>query len=420
LKRCADSKSVADCAAVTLFRSESRAQAVCSIVAATVGAIVVGALLSCWGARNTEAPMVSPKALPEAGTPADASLDGADAGIDACVDAAQDDGGDADADIPGERWTDAHQSAERCEDYREARWAQVYKDPHGPDRKYGYDGYVYRNVAIRRQIEGRERLHCVRVYHPAGDKSAAGKVVRISQRIDAAWYRLIENTLSRLPWLHLQAVHAFVIDDRPILHGVASFSREDPTKDARDGHTIWLNQRLFTKANHWGPGNYGKYWAYHVQYDRTIVDGYAAEHDLFSPVLIHEIGHIVNYNVVNGSASDPTCPRCAWMCGDHDNCKGLKPEQKEAYCATSYCTGFGYASGTENFSEMYRWFYQGSETRALLKQHFEPCFSLLDDEEDGEGLNGRWEAPWELGLGEVVGYRKTLWESCGERACREF
>ncbi len=368
---------------------------------------------------------VAPSVAPSAGSvaPAFSAAPPSDAGV---LDGSPDDspeaspGADAPDARPGERWTEAHRSVERCEDFRHARWAQRYDDPHGKDRKYGYDGYVFRQVAIQREIEGKLRQHCVRVYYPPGAKTAAGKTVRISHYIDGAWYRLIENTLSRLPWLHLQEVHAFVVDDRPILHGIASFSREDPAHDARDGHTIWLNQRLFTRKNHWGPGNYGKYWAYHVQYDGTVVDGHRDDHDLFSPVLIHEIGHIVNYNVVNGSAADPTCPRCAWMCGDHDNCDDLDPVDKEAYCATSYCTGFGYASGTENFAEMYRWFYMGSATRSLLEKHFAPCFDFLDDERDGEGLNGGWDPPWVRGLGEVVSYRKTLWDSCHGRACRPY
>ncbi|PIE05794.1 MAG: hypothetical protein CSA75_02880, partial [Sorangium cellulosum] len=211
-----------------------------------------------------------------------------------------------------------------------------------------------------------------------------------------------------------------VIDDRPILHGLASFSRRLPLRDARDGHTIWLNQRLFTKINHWAPGNYGKYWAYHVQHDGTRVDGQPVDHDLFSPILIHEIGHIVNYNVVNEAADDPTCPPCAWMCGDHENCADAGQGELEAYCATPYCTGFGFSSGTENFAEMYRWFYQGSGTRALLKKHFKGCFGLLDDDEDARGLNGGHPPPWELGLGEVANPRKSLWDSCGVTACRPY
>lgn len=315
--------------------------------------------------------------------------------------------------VQGETWTDAHQGVTSCDDYRTSRWAEVYADPNGPGRVYGYDGYLFRRVAIRRTIEGVERVHCLRVYHPK-ERSAAGKPVRISEWIGAPWYRLIENSLARLPWLHLQVLHAVVIDDRPILHGVASFSREDPSKDARDGHTIWLNKRLFLEANGWGPGNYGKYWAYRVNRDGVRAHGQAPDHDLFSPVLVHEVGHLVNYTVVNGSAADPSCPPCAWMCGDHKNCEDLQPAEREAYCVTSYCTGFGYASGTENFAEMYRWYYQGRETRALLEQHFEACFRVID------ALNGLWAAPWDEGMGEVGSYRKTQWESCGGRACRAW
>jgi hypothetical protein len=348
-------------------------------------------------------PETPPDAAPIDATEA-ASIE--DAPVEAPVDAPEGE--------PGERWTDAHRSVDECIDYATAKWAEVYADPNGPDRKYGYDGYVFRRVAIRRTIGGAERLHCLRVYYPPKDRSAAGKPVRISQLIGAPWYRLIENTLSRLPWLHLQLVRTIVIDDRPILHGVASFSRNEPSTDARDGHTIWLNQRLFTQVNGWGPGNYGRYWAYRVNRDGVHAHGSPVDHELFSPVLIHEVGHLANYHVVNGSGADPTCPQCAWMCGDHDNCKDLKPEQREAYCATAYCTGFGYASGTENFAEMYRWYYQGSETRALLEKHFEPCFRLLEE------LNGGWGAPWEAGLGETGEYRKTLWESCAGRPCRAY
>jgi hypothetical protein len=309
---------------------------------------------------------------------------------------------------------------ESCPDYRAVKGAYAYRDPHGPDRSFTYDGYAYRHVAATRVIDGVQRTHCVRVFHPSGPKTAAGKPVRISHYIDPAWYRLLENTLQRLPWLHLQTVHTFVIDDRPILHGIASFSRNDPSADARDGHTIWLNQRLFTQPNHWGPGNYGRTWSYHVQRDGEVVDNQASDHDLFSPVLIHEIGHVVNYAVVNGSPSDPACPSCAHMCGDRKTCDSATPAQREAPCATAYCTGFGYASGTENWAEMYRWFYQGSETREMLATTFAACFDVLDDEQDGDGINGGFPPPWELGLGEVTSYRKTLWDSCDRKACKRY
>ncbi|OQB18076.1 MAG: hypothetical protein BWY17_00664 [Deltaproteobacteria bacterium ADurb.Bin207] len=336
-------------------------------------------------------------------------------GVESCKDAQADTASDESiaSSSDEETWTDNHRSVDSCEDYRVARWAEVYEDPHGPKRVFGYDGYLFRRVAIRRTIGGEQRTHCVRVYHPR-ERSREGKKVRVSEWIGPSWYRLIENSLNRLPWHHLQVVHAFVIDDRPILHGVASFSREDPSHDARDGHTIWLNKRLFLEPNGWGPGNYGKYWAYRVNRDGQRAHGQVPEHDLFSPVLLHEVGHLVNYSVVNGSAADPSCPPCAYMCGDHKNCAELKPAQREAFCVTSYCTGFGYASGTENFAEMYRWFYQGRETRELLEQHFEPCHRLL------ESSNGAWKAPWDNGMGEISSYRKTLWDSCDGTACRAW
>jgi len=319
----------------------------------------------------------------------------------------------------GEHWSDLLHSDESCGDYRSDYTLSVYTDPHGPKRTFGYDGYGYRDVRITREIDGVERLHCVRVYHPLGERNSDHHRVYVAGRIDAAWYRLIERTLQRIPWWHLQQVRAIVIDDRPLLHGVAPFSREAPADDARDGHTIWLHERLFEGVNHWAPGNYGRYWGYHVQRDGVTVDGQPADHDLFSPVLLHEIGHLVNYNVVNGSASDPTCPPCARMCGDQGACDRLDQPAREAPCATAYCTGFGYQSGTENWAEMYRWYYQGSTTRRLLEKTFPECYRVFEGDGSGPGINQRLQAPWERGLGEVEGYRRTLWKSCGEKACKE-
>ncbi|MCL2825362.1 MAG: hypothetical protein FWD57_15330 [Polyangiaceae bacterium] len=315
--------------------------------------------------------------------------------------------------VVGEVWTDGHRGVESCNDYRTVRWAETYTDPHGPRRNYGYDGYLFRRVAVRRDIGGVERVHCLRVYYPK-ERTTLGKPLRVADWIGPAWFRLIETTLSRLPWLHLQTVHAIVVDNRPILHGLAAFSRENPSEDARDGHTIWLNTRLFREANGWASGNYGKYWAYRVSIDGVSAHVQEADHDLFSPVLIHEIGHLVTYSVMNKSPSNPTCPDCARMCGDYKNCDDLQPQEREAYCVTSYCTGFGFASGTENFAEMYRWFYQGEHTRTLLDRHFPDCYGQLKE------ANAGWDAPWDLGMGSIGEYRKTLWESCGGKACRAW
>lgn len=317
--------------------------------------------------------------------------------------------------VAAELWTDKHRSSTGCLDYRTHKLLGQYSDPHGPKRKFGYDGYVYREIEISRVIDGAMRSHCVRVYHPAGYKTAEGKMVYVRDRIGPAWYRLIERTLARIPWLHLQQVEAIVIDNRPILHGVAPFSRGNAAEDARDGHTIWLNERLFTRPNHWAHGNYGHYWAYHVQSDQVTVAGQAPDHELFSPVLLHEIGHLVNYNLANGSASEPSCPPCARMCGDFKSCKDLDDKGKEAFCATAYCTGFGFSSGTENFAEMYRWYYQSSATRALLQRHFADCYRYFEDV-----INVGSPAPWQAGLKDGAEYRRTRWDSCRGGACKPY
>lgn len=320
---------------------------------------------------------------------------------------------------PGEHWTEAHRSAAVCDDeYRTSPKPKTYRDPHGSKRKFGYDGYVWVNLAVEREIDGQRRLHCVQVLWPPSEKNNDGKRSLAAKGIKPSWFRLIERTMQRLPWRHLQAVERFVIDDRPLLHGVAPFDRGAPGEDARDGHTVWLNSHLFRDPNHWIHGNYGHYWGYHWQREGVVLGRQGADHDLFSPVLLHEIGHIVNYNVVNGSAGDPTCPKCSEMCGDVGNCKELTQEQREAQCATAYCTGFGHESGTENWAEMYRWFYQGKATRELLEASFPGCYELLAGVGSRSGHNDGLEAPWERGLGQTEGYRKTRWDSCKGQACR--
>jgi hypothetical protein len=199
---------------------------------------------------------------------------------------------------------------------------------------------------------------------------------------------------------------------------VAPFHRGTPDDDARDGRTIWLNEHLFIGVNHWVHGTYGHYWAYHLPVDSVSVDKLRADHDLFSPVLLHEIGHLINYNVINGSPSDATCPKCSEMCGDRKNCKELKPEQREALCATAYCTGHGHESGTENWAEIYRWYYAGRTTRAWLASQVPECFAVLDGNGTDGGINLGRAAPWDDGLAEVIGYRKTRWETCKGAACK--
>ena len=85
---------------------------------------------------------------------------------------------------------------------------------------------------------------------------------------------------------------------------LAAFDRQDPA-DARDGHTLWLHEHLFVAPNHWARGNYGSYWGYHVDRDGSVIDGAGPDHDLFSPILLHEIGHLVMYWVPNAHLVGP-------------------------------------------------------------------------------------------------------------------
>ena len=309
-----------------------------------------------------------------------------------------------------ETWGSEYQSAADCDDYRTSQWPHKSPDNPSTKRVFGYEGYLYQRVAVTRNIDGVERTHCVRIYFPPASRTAAGKTVRIIDYIKPSWFRVIENTMQRLPWLHLQLVKAIVIDDRPTLHGIASYSRRDPSKDARDGHTIWLNKRLFLEPNGFVTGNYGTYWAYRLSEDGQRASSLAPDHELFSPVLIHEIGHLVMYHRVNGKPWDVSCPACSRMCGDHGNCADLSQYEREAYCVTPYCTGFGYSSGTENFAEMYRWYYQSELTRGWLSQHYGACHALF------ARMDGGLPAPWQRGLSEVHGYRVSRWDSCRAKA----
>jgi hypothetical protein len=162
-------------------------------------------------------------------------------------------------------------------------------EQNGPKKLFSVNGYVARAMRIARGSGALAQSHCISVLWPPGDVNTAGKKTRVARDIDAAWFRALENTLARLPWHHVQVVRRFVIDDRPTLHGVAPFDRQS-LDDARDGHTIWLHSHLFKDKNHWVRGNHGTYWGYHTNKDGTAFDGRPANHDLFSPVLLHVIG----------------------------------------------------------------------------------------------------------------------------------
>jgi hypothetical protein len=288
----------------------------------------------------------------------------------------------------------------------------------GPKRLFSIDGYVARALRIYRAEGASTRNHCISVAWPPGDMNTAGKKIRVAQDLDAAWFRAIENTLSRLPWSHVQVIHRFVIDDRPTLHGVAPYDRQAPD-DARDGHTIWLHSHLFRDQNHWVRGNHGKYWGYHTNRDGVAFDGRPKDHELFSPVLLHEIGHTVMYNLVNPAAEAVSTPGCARTCADEpEGCAKLGPALRETGCITAYCSPFDFPGSTENWAELYRFHYQSSATRALLERSGTDCGGVLATLDlEGRGFLG---APWERGLPDMPHFRRTRWKSCGEQACKPW
>jgi len=255
-----------------------------------------------------------------------------------------------------------------CSDGAEA--PRTLREAGGPKQQFSVDGYAARALAIRRNEGGAQQLHCLTVAWPSGDKNSDGKQVRVARKIDDAWTRAIENTLMRLPWSHVVLVQRIVIDDRPTEHGVAPFDRQDPT-DARDGHTLWLHEHLFTDPNHWARGNYGSYWGYHVDRDGSVIDGAGPDHDLFSPILLHEIGHLVMYWVANAHLTGPEAAsntECATTCKDRGDCHKLEPAARETGCVSPYCAPFRFESSTENWAEQYRLFFQSSASRKALER----------------------------------------------------
>ncbi len=242
-----------------------------------------------------------------------------------------------------------------------------------------------------------------------GASATTPRAPEIAGLIDDAWLRLIENTLARLPEAHAARVLRVVIDDRPTEHGIAPFDRGDPS-DARDGRTLWLHHRLFTEKNHWAHGNFGSYWSYHVQRDGVTVDGSPRDHALYSPVLMHEIGHLVAYSLAKPDAVGEVTPACARTCGDRGDCARLSPEERERGCVSPYCMPFKVAVGTENWAEQYRLFFQGPGARAALEAARAGCLPLLRELGGERALDGDGDG----------GYRRSRWDSCGGRACKAY
>lgn len=288
-----------------------------------------------------------------------------------------------------------------CDDYSAGAAARVEREPGGARKTFSWDGYHARSLA-------RPGGGCVAVLWP-GPSATTPRAPEVAAAIDDAWLRLIANTLARLPAAHAARVLRVVIDDRPTEHGIAPFDRKDPA-DARDGRTLWLHHRLFTEPNHWARGNFGSYWSYHVQRDGVVVDGSAHDHDLFSPVLLHEIGHLVAYTLTHVDAGEAT-PPCAVMCGDRGDCARLSPSERERGCVSPYCMPFKVAVGTENWAEQYRLYFQGAAARDALEASGAGCLSVLRELTRGDA------PPWAHGP-DGGAYRRSRWESCGGRACK--
>jgi hypothetical protein len=294
--------------------------------------------------------------------------------------------------------------------------APTFLEPNGPRKHFSIHGYVAYDLPIERIVAGQRRIHCLRIGWPAGNVNNEGAPSNVADRIGPSWFRALENTLARVPWHHVQTLQRVIIDNRPKEHGIAPYNRRSPD-DARDGRTMWLHEHLFLDPNHWGHGNHGSYWSYHINDDGKTFASLPPDHTAFSPVLLHELGHLVMYNVVNGGSSMYDTPRCAHTCGDRGTCSEISQAEREAGCVSPYCMPFRFPAGTENFAEQYRFHYQSAITRTLLRRHRAGCADLLEDQ-DRLGPEPHL-APWEQGLPESD-YRRSLWKSCQGRACKDF
>lgn len=291
-----------------------------------------------------------------------------------------------------------------------------FTEPGGPRTSFSVDGYRAFGLAIKRTIDGVRQVHCLRVGWPPGEVNSDGRPSRVAEGIGPAWFRVIENTLARVPWHHVLTLERVIIDNRPKEHGIAPFDRRDP-KDARDGRTLWLHEHLFRDPNHWSHGNYGSYWSYHVSEDGVRIAELPKDHEAFSPVLLHELGHLVMYQVINGERADPSVPPCARTCADSGSCSALPLLERESGCISPYCKPFRLPGSAENFAEQYRFYYQSPVTRALLRRAGAGCVGVLSAQ-DELGVEPH-PAPWDLGL-PAGRYRPSLWKSCQWRACKEF
>jgi hypothetical protein len=72
---------------------------------------------------------------------------------------------------------------------------------------------------------------------------------------------------------------------------------------------------------------------------------------------------------------------------------------------------FQFPASTENWAEQYRFYFQSSRTRQLLKDANAGCLQLLHEHDHGS-------APWLSGKPDVPDFRRSLWQSCGGKACK--
>ena len=301
----------------------------------------------------------------------------------------------------------------------------VVVEPNGPKGEYSTHGYRRRRIQLARADSQGEPPHCIDLEWPAGASNSRGDRVGVAELIHPGWWRAIENTLARVPLAHARVLRRVVIDNRPREHGIAAFDRQDPD-DGRDGHTIWLHEHLFRDPNHWARGNYGSYWAYHVDRDGKTLHAAPEDHDLFSPVLLHELAHLVMYNIANAGERGVMAtgtPPCARTCADAGTCQRLPRRAREDGCISAYCMPFRFQAGTENFAEQYRFYYQGQHTRDLLVQAGFGCADYFAELEAGASASAGaalLEAPWQRGLPQAAKFRPSLWDSCGGRACKPF
>ncbi len=289
--------------------------------------------------------------------------------------------------------------------------------PKSAQEKFSVDGY---RVRVLRLFRSARQTQCVVVTWPAGRESNAGKRSRVAEHIDDGWFRAIENTLRRIPFHQARLVERIVIDNHPTQHGIAAFDREDPL-DGRDGHTIWLTEHLFRDPNHWERGVRGDYFAYHTSVDGQVFDDQPGDHDLFSPVLLHEIGHLVMYHVINPASDKLSPPTCALTCSDDGSCVNISERERELPCISPYCRPFKFTASTENWAEQYRFFYQSSVTRQLLAQaatQTTNCLSVLIEHDGDDGVP-RLE-PWNDGLPDIPKFHPSRWNSCGGKACKAW